>query len=253
MALDEAGSPMRWAIFSDVHSNLEALEAVIQDIGTQSIDRIACLGDTVGYAAEPASCWRRVKSLADISLRGNHDEWAASDIEFLGAHRTAEAGFELARVQLNSKERQELAGLPLTWQDGDVTLVHSSLRSPEQWYYVDCVEEAAMHFVKQRSWLAFCGHTHVPVVIWQSSPTNAIEAADGEGAMELPNSGKVLVNVGSVGQPRDHDPRACYVVFDVEERSIEFRRVEYDVRSSQRRIMEAGLPRFTAERLRVGR
>lgn len=251
---DKAGRrpPSRVAIFSDVHSNWEALEAVLEDIGQQRVSRMICLGDTVGYAANPRECLERVLGLGCPVLKGNHDEWVAEQDEFHGINPMAEAGFVFSRAALNEPLRRQLVSLPLTHRDGKTQFVHASLDAPEEWHYVDCTSEARMHFEKQSQPLCFCGHTHVPAMIWQQEAFSPVHARDGVGCLDLPKAGKCLVNVGSVGQPRDENPDACYVIHDVGKRQVEFRRIPYDVEKTVKKIRAARLPSFTGKRLLQG-
>ena len=240
------------AIFSDIHSNLEALEAVLSDMEYRHTTPHLCLGDVVGYGASPAKCLERVRALSCGVLQGNHDAMAAADISLAGISDTAVAGIEYSREKLSREQRDYLENLPLTLSEGDCAFVHSSLEAPADWWYVADPLDALAHFQEQTAPICFCGHTHVPMV-WHLSKGGVLKAGHGEGRVRLPRGGKTLVNVGSVGQPRDLNPDACYVTYDAKEQCVEFHRIPYDIEKTQRKIRRAKLPEFTGERLTQGR
>lgn len=240
------------AIFSDIHSNLEAFQAVLADMKSLNVKPFICLGDTVGYAANPAQCLNRVRALGCRVLQGNHDWMAAGDIDLSMISDTARHGIEFARRQLSPEDRQYLASLPLALADDGCEFVHASLEAPADWWYVMSKEDALAHFQYQTLPLCFCGHTHVPFV-WHLTKTGTVRGRHGDGRIEIPSTGKVLINVGSVGQPRDFLPDSSYAICNPSERWVEFRRVAYDLDKAQRKIRRAKLPRFAADRLAVGR
>jgi diadenosine tetraphosphatase ApaH/serine/threonine PP2A family protein phosphatase len=240
------------AVFGDIHSNLEALEAVLADMDGLGIRHRVCLGDIVGYAANPAKCLKLVRSLGCPVLKGNHDALAANDDAMDDMRDVARIGIEFARRKLTVEEREYLGGLPLVTTDSDCEFVHASLHRPEDWTYLVRQQALQEHFKEQTHRICFGGHTHVPC-IWHFSSSGELSPLGGQGRIELPTSGKILINVGSVGQPRDLCPDACYAVYDPRLNSIEFRRVAYDVRKTKRKILRAKLPAFTAQRLSLGR
>src|SRR5271165_365216 len=240
------------AAFGDVHSNLEALQAVLADMERLGLQRRVCLGDTVGYAANPAQCLEAVMSLGCPVLKGNHDDLTADDGVLSEMRDVAQIGIEFSRRKLMPEQRRYLVGLPLVISEGDCQFVHASLDAPGEWLYVVREPDARAHFRAQTHSICFCGHTHVPRV-WHRSSVGEITTWRGEGRIELPNGGKTLINAGSVGQPRDLCPDACYVIFDSQARKVEFRRVAYDLQKTKRKILRAKLPRFAAQRLSLGR
>ena len=240
-----------FAVFSDIHANLEAIEAVVADIAAQGIRRMICLGDIVGYAANPSKCVKLVRALGCPVIQGNHDAAAAGDDSLEEMRDVAQRGIEFSRVKLSSAERAYLAGLPLTISDGRHEFVHASLDDPAGWNYVMREYNALAHFHSQKLRLAFCGHTHFPLV-WHINSTGNLKVTRGQGRIELQPYGNTLINVGSVGQPRDGCPAACYAVCDPKSDTIEFRRVEYDIAKASRKIMRAKLPAFIAQRLSLG-
>jgi diadenosine tetraphosphatase ApaH/serine/threonine PP2A family protein phosphatase len=236
------------ALFSDVHSNLEALQAVLADMA--GISRHFCLGDTVGYAANPAQCLEIVRGLECPVLMGNHDEATATNMPLEGMNGSAQAGIEFSRRKLTPEQRSWLAALPIALAEADCQFVHGSLF--ERWEYVIDPEDAWLHFSEQTAPLCFCGHTHRPMV-WHLDDAGRLNVEPGVGRIQLPPGGKTLVNVGSVGQPRDHNPDACYVIYDAQARQVEFRRIPYDIAKTRGKILRAKLPPFTAQRLSEGR
>ena len=240
------------AVFGDVHANLEALQAVLADMDAQAISHRVCLGDIVGYAANPAQCLELVRGLRCPVVQGNHDQAVATDIALDEMRDVAQSRIEFARQKLSAEQRAYLAGLPLTASSENCQFVHASLNAPSDWHYVMREPEAQEHFKVQTEPLCFCGHTHVPTV-WHLSNTGNIKSWRGHGRIELPAGGKTLINVGSVGQPRDLCSDACYAICNPQARWVEFRRVAYDIAKARRKIVRAKLPPFVAQRLALGR
>jgi len=240
-----------FAVFSDVHSNLEALQAVLADIAAQGIRHMVCLGDIVGYAASPAQCLKRVRELGCPVVMGNHDEATATDDDLHNMREVAAEGIHFSRRKLTAAQRAWLAGLPLIITDEHHEFVHASLHAPAGWPYIMNEGAAMQHFAAQRRRLAFCGHTHMPLMCHLNG-TGDLRLSRGQGRLPVAPGGKTFVNVGSVGQPRDGCPAACYVVCDPKADTVEFRRVEYDIAKARSKIMRAKLPAFVAERLSIG-
>ena len=241
------------AVISDIHSNFEAQRAVLDDVQSQEVQQIVCLGDIVGYASSVQSCMRAVRELGCPVLLGNHDEAACLPTPPPDFNDTATAGVVFAAARLSESDRAWIASLPRNLAIEGVVFTRASLASPFGWPYIISPEDARRHFSAQSSHIAFCGHTHKPMVWWQGTPGGQVTQRTGKEIMPLPPSGKVLVNAGAVGQPRDGDIRACYVIYQPEQNTVEFRRVEYDIKRTKRKIIRAGLPRFTAQRLSLGR
>lgn len=248
----------RRAIISDIHGNLAALEAVLADIEKQDVSGIVCLGDTIGYGPEPRACLDHALRF-DFSILGNHDNSALFDPE--GFNSAAEQAIFWTRKQLEtdtedvavSRRRMEfLCELPRLVRESGVLFVHGSPRGPTNEYVFP---EDANHPRKMEKLFAliericFQGHTHVPGIF--TSDMRFLASADVTDKYVLPAGQKAMINAGSVGQPRDKDPRSCYVVFDGE--SIEFRRVEYDIERTVAAIeAEPELDNFLGYRLREG-
>jgi len=241
---------MKYAILSDIHSNREALEAVLARLREYSPDAFLCLGDIVGYGADPSACLSIVRSLTDNTVRGNHDA-AAVDLTDLRYFNPAARHAALwTEKTLEVEEKEYLTSLPLVKITGGMTLFHSSLDSPEEWGYITSTADARASFRLLRTGIGFFGHTHLPVVLAEAG--GEISACF-EDRVELNKEIRYLVNVGSVGQPRDRDPRASAGIYDSARQTVEIIRVEYPYEKTQEKIVDAGLPPFLAERLAEGR
>lgn len=240
------------AVFGDIHSNVEALEAVLSDMDASDVRRRVCLGDIVGYAANPSECLETVRSLGCLIVKGNHDALAAGEEALDDLRDVAKIGLEFTRLKLTREERDFLGALPLVITDGDCEFVHASLHLPGEWTYLARQAALEEHFTAQRQRISFAGHTHVPCT-WHLSLSGELSPLGGHGRVELPSAGKILINVGSVGQPRDLHPEACYAICDPEANWVEFRRVGYAISKTRRKISRAKLPRFAAQRLSLGR
>lgn len=239
----------RYAILGDVHSNWEALSAVLEDAARAGVTDYACVGDLVGYNANPAECLERIQSLNCAIVRGNHDHYCSNSEPLEDFQPLAASVIDWTRRQLSAEQIAFLRDLPLVRKVEGFTLVHSTLDMPDKWAYVfDCLD-AESHFNYQTTTLCFYGHTHLPIVFErqhrvQRSTYDKVKIAVGR---------KYFFNVGSVGQPRDGDPRAAYAVYDTKAREVELRRVSYDIRGTQDKIRKAGLPDRLAVRLEVGK
>jgi predicted phosphodiesterase len=240
------------AVFSDIHSNLEAFQAVLQDMRKARFSYMICLGDIVGYAANPKECTDVVRSLEIEVLRGNHDFAVIDNPTMFEMSGPAARGIEYARQHLSAHQSKFLANLPMTSSRNDCQFVHSSLDHPENWTYLMREPEIREHFKAQTYPVAFCGHTHIPAVTWLN-PADEVKLLGRKGRIELPPEGKILINAGSVGQPRDRCCDACYVIYDAAGRAAEFRRIPYDVEAARQKILQAELPAITGKRLLIGR
>ena len=240
---------MRTAIFGDIHANLEALDAVMSDSVTQDVNNYVCLGDIVGYNADPVECLKRIRNMACPTVKGNHDLDASEDHSLENMNPVAAEALNWTREQLDDDQRLWLKKLRMVRQVSDFTIVHSTLDQPIHWNYVTNRFDAMSNFSYQFTQLCFHGHTHVPRVYVKSDKVREVPAE----SVEIEPNAKYFINVGSVGQPRDGDPRASYAIYDHETKLVLFRRIEYDIATTQRKIIEAGLPEMLAERLEEGR
>ncbi|PTX93538.1 metallophosphoesterase [Spartobacteria bacterium LR76] len=240
---------MRFAIFGDIHANLHALETVLADAKAQACTHYVCMGDIVGYNAFPKQCLDIVRNLECPSVKGNHDEQASMIGEQEGFNPLAEEAMHWTREQLSREDKDWLRSLRLQRQVRDFTIVHATLDTPHKWGYVFNQLDAAASFSYQHTTVCFIGHTHTPKAYIRdgsvrTTPLDVLAIQQGK---------KYLVNVGSVGQPRDGDWRSAYCIYDTNTNEIHLRRLEYDIEGAQRAILDAGLPRRLAERLAVGR
>jgi predicted phosphodiesterase len=240
---------MRFAIFSDTHSNLEALEAVLADACKRKCTHFVCLGDIVGYNANPHECVERIRELDCPVVKGNHDEQASLSLSTSDFNELAERAIQWTRDHLTEEEKQWLRELPLQKKVRDFTIVHATLDTPAQWGYVFNNLDAAASFTYQHTTVCFFGHTHVPMVFIRDEGVRR-EWID---HIRIEPTKKYLINMGSVGQPRDGNWRAAYCIYDIENNLVEQLRVKYDLAVAQQKIIKAGLPRLLAERLALGR
>lgn len=240
---------MRYAVLSDIHSNWEALEAVIQECSNLKVEMILCGGDIVGYGASPRECLHAVRQLKMVTVAGNHD-WAVcgrlDPTYFTDDGKTAAMW---TRSKISIEDIQYLSGLPVTLQNKECALVHASLHVPDRFTYLTDVNRASSSFALMQTQVCFIGHTHVPKVFIESAG-RMLQTDQTE--IEVDLQSKFIVNVGSVGQPRDGNPMACFCIYDSQRRSISIRRVAYDVERAQQKIITAGLPLTLASRLAQG-
>jgi predicted phosphodiesterase len=240
---------MRIALFGDIHANLEALDAVLADAAGQGVTDYVCTGDVVGYNADPVACLEKVREMDCPTVKGNHDE-DASGIHSLDAmNPIAAAALQWTRAQLSDEQRQWLRRLRMVRQVADFTVVHSTLDQPANWNYVTNRFDAMANFSYQFTQLCFNGHTHVPRVYVKTDKVNEVPAE----SVIIEDGAKYFINIGSVGQPRDGDWRAAYAIYDTDHKLVVIRRVEYDIATTQKKILDAGLPPMLAERLAEGR
>jgi predicted phosphodiesterase len=240
---------MRIALFGDIHANLEALEAVLKDASDQGVEQYVCMGDIVGYNADPSACLEIVRAMNCPTVKGNHDEDASGNHSLDSMNPVAATALEWTRQQLTDEQRQWLARLRMVRQVSDFTVVHSTLDQPANWNYVTNRFDAMSNFSYQFTQVCFHGHTHVPRVYMKTDKVQEIFTD----SVAIEDGAKYFINIGSVGQPRDGDWRACYVIFDLEHQMVVFRRVDYDIAETQRKILAAGLPPMLAERIQEGR
>jgi len=242
---------VKFAVFSDVHGNLEALEAVLADIAAERVQEMICLGDIVGYGPNPAECIEMIRCLSCSVVMGNHDEACIEPEQEEALNEYARAGIVFARKQLSDAQKGWLRNRPLQLDFEDFTAVHASLSDEETWKYIFSPADARRHFMFQDKPLCFCGHTHRPAVWTQEG--RKVRGLAPAGNVTYPLGGRTLVNVGSVGQPRNLRPEACYVIYNRVAHSIAFRFIPYNLKETQWKIFAAGLPRFLAQRLALGR
>lgn len=233
---------MRIAIISDIHSNLEALEKTLEIIKQKSIDEIVCLGDIVGYGANPNECLSLVKEITSHILLGNHDEAAISLKQIEDFNPYARNAVFWTANQLTDTNKEFLRSLPYKLELNGLLFTHASPFEPEEWHYILSLSEAQNNFNFFQQPICFVGHSHAPVIF-----------SEDFWAREVVRDKRFIVNVGSVGQPRDLNWRLSFGIFDSEQWAYENIRSEYDVQTASDKIRNAGLPRRLAERILTGR
>ena len=240
---------MKFAIIADIHANLEAFQVVLADLEQQKCTHVACLGDVVGYNANPKECLDIVRQKGWPVVKGNHVDYCSSEEPLDGFNPAAAEAVNWTRKQLTPEDRQWLRDLKYQRMVTSFTIVHATLDAPQRWGYVFDKLAAAASFTYQNTQVCFFGHTHVPVAFMRDS----VVRGGTYSKFKVEAGKKYFVNVGAVGQPRDNNPKAAYVVYDVYEGTIELRRLEYDIAAAQKKILAAGLPERLAERLAYGR
>lgn len=244
---------MRIGILGDVHSNIEALEAVLSSFVRDKVERVYAVGDLVGYGADPSAVLARIRSENIRSVLGNHDAAVVGELVDLAYFNVfARSAALWTRKVLQPDELQYLRTLPLTLTEPEFMIVHGSLDRPEEFNYIQTVRDAERSLTHQTSALCFVGHSHIPIgfLSKREDPTRIEYTFDM--TIDFAGFDHALMNVGSVGQPRDEDPRAVAAVFDTDQRRVTLQRIPYDVDRAAGKILAAGLPRVLAERLRFG-
>jgi diadenosine tetraphosphatase ApaH/serine/threonine PP2A family protein phosphatase len=243
---------MRYAVLGDIHGNWDAFDAVLRHLEGRDVQRYVCTGDIVGYGAEPGKCVRKVRDLGCTCVAGNHDYAVIGRLELSYFNSHAREAVEWTRQRLPLKHAEYLAALPLTAVEDELTVAHGTVHRPELFGYIETVFEAQLTFHAMGTRIAFLGHSHVPIAFLESEGQESVTYTQSS-EFELRHVSKAVVNVGSVGQPRDDDPRACYCIYDSDAQTIELHRVEYNIDRAQDRIRKAGLPDVLAARLALGR
>lgn len=265
----------KYAILSDIHGNLEAFEAVLEVCSAMNVNKFVLLGDIVGYNADPARCIELARSLDLVAaVRGNHDDYAIKDDpeNNAGFNAYAHIAIQWTHDQLSDADREWLDSLEYSKQilGFKVTIVHATLDSPDRWGYIFGESDTVTHFMAQRTPLSFCGHSHVPVAFVRLPDRSTIKqiAEWGGGAFDedldvdfsvidsvtvkMEKMHHYLFNIGSIGQPRNGDPRASFAIYDSDEQTVTRIMVPYDIATAQQKVLDAGLPERLAVRLGIG-
>ncbi|MFM1942671.1 MAG: hypothetical protein RI897_1653 [Verrucomicrobiota bacterium] len=240
---------MKYAIIADLHANLEALEVVLNDSKEQGCTHYCCLGDVVGYNANPKECLDIVREMNMPCVKGNHDEYCSLESNLEGFNPHAAEAIQWTRNQLTEEDRDWLRNLKYIRMVASFSIVHSTLDGPQRWGYVFDRLAAAASFTYQNTSICFFGHTHVPIAFIRDT----VVRGGTYSKFKVEPGRKYFVNVGSVGQSRDGVAKATYVVYDMDEGTIELRRLDYDIAKTQAKIRAAGLPERLAERLALGK
>jgi len=242
---------MRIAIISDIHANLEALTAVLEDIENRNVEHIYCLGDVVGYGCNPRECLELVSKNCEIKLVGNHEFMAMNLISEEVCNSDARESLKWTQDQLTDYEMTLIEEYEIDRTVGDFHFVHSSPHEPEQWNYILDPVHTDLAFKALKANYCFVGHSHVPII--------CVERPDDQPRMKtghnivMDEEYRYIVSVGSVGQPRDNDPNACYVTVDTDSLDVNYHRVKYDVAKTQQKMTQAKLPEMLVKRLSIGR
>jgi diadenosine tetraphosphatase ApaH/serine/threonine PP2A family protein phosphatase len=241
---------MRYALISDIHANLAALMAVLDHLDVKTVDEVWCLGDVVGYGPDPNECLERLRELPHRCLAGNHDWAVLGKLDLEDFNPDARRACLWTREQLTPTSRAYLESLEERIVEGDFTLAHGSPRHPI-WEYIIYPSNAQVNFAHFDTPYCFVGHSHVPIIFRDRGSEIDIRPIELGVPMPLGEE-RLIINPGSVGQPRDGDPRASYVLLDAEARTIEYRRVPYPIEETQRKMVQVGLPPRLIIRLSYG-
>lgn len=243
---------MRYGILGDIHSNLCALESVLDALKREGVDVILSVGDIVGYGAAPSDCIALLRERSVRPVMGNHDAACLDLLDTNYFNNYARAAVDWTRATLNEEERTWLGALPLVQHLEHCSVAHGTLFRPELFDYIQNPTDADPSLEIMPLPVCFVGHTHVPVTLLRlrDNPTRTAYTIEDE--IDVDEAARSLVNVGSVGQPRDEDPRAAYAVYDPQQGKVWIKRVEYDIAAEADRIHKAGLPGMLADRLFLG-
>lgn len=236
---------MAVAIISDIHGNLEALTTIFKYLSTRGIDDIYCLGDIVGYGPNPNECVELVAKKCSTVIMGNHDHAVLGLTSTEYFNDFAKISTHWTREHLTAENMHFLSTLPFVYDTDDFYLVHASPSHPEQWNYVLTELDAHNEFDYFKQLVCFIGHSHFPIVFHKNGFTR-------DAVMLFEKRNKYIVNVGSVGQPRDGNPLCSFSIYDADKREMEYVRLDYEIEKTCEKIIKAGLPNFLAERLTKG-
>lgn len=242
---------MKLGVISDVHGNIEALQAVVRLLRDKGATRFICCGDIVGYGPDPKRCIDSIREMRCTCVAGNHDYGVVGKTSLAGFSPAATQAVLWTQPLLAESDQHYLENLTLTAEDGPLFVVHSSPSAPDAWEYVLTLDEATAEMEHYPGPICILGHSHKPLTV-ERLPGKASQFIR-EDTFEIKPNAKYFINAGSVGQPRDGDPRACGLLCDIENRRVTRFRVPYDITAVQGKIRAAGLPEFLASRLESGR
>jgi diadenosine tetraphosphatase ApaH/serine/threonine PP2A family protein phosphatase len=237
-------------IYSDIHSNAEAFEAVLEALEKEHVERTLCLGDLVGYGPDPNLCVEQVMRNADEILAGNHDHAAIGQLSTRDFNEAAAEAIEWTQSVLSQASLEFLSRLPLEVQFQPVMAVHATPEAPGEWRYIVKESDIENNLACQKQPICFFGHSHVPVAFSRDDQGDILIQEASE--VRFKDGWKYLINVGSVGQPRDGDPRAAFGILDTEEGCFRLMRQEYPVDRVQKKMADEGLPDHLIRRLSLG-
>ncbi|HDZ76464.1 MAG TPA: metallophosphoesterase [Candidatus Omnitrophica bacterium] len=241
---------MRYGIFADIHGNLEAFSAVLGALANEKIDEYLCIGDIIGYGANPCECLERLKTLSFQSVSGNHEYAALGLLSLDYLNDYARTAVLWTKNILKDKDMDFLKSPNLVFKNDDLVMVHGSLDNPDYFSYLFSPYESKETFKLLDKTVCFIAHTHNPKIFVKRDVIISLVYGN---TVKISPEYKYVVNIGSVGQPRDGDNKASYCVYDTKDMSVEIKRVPYDIKSAQKKILDAGLPKFLADRLGTGK
>ncbi len=242
---------MRYGIIADIHSNLEALNSALVVLKDKGVDEYICVGDVVGYGANPKDCLGIVRELCHIIVAGNHDQGATGLLNLDYFNPEAKDAVFWTKEQLSESELSYLKDLKLTQKKEDFLVVHATPLSPAEWDYITSTFTAHQNFRGFEEKICFVGHSHIPIVFSMNVHEDKCDYAF-ETKVHIAVDQRYIINVGSVGQPRDGNPLASFAVYDTDASEVEVFRVGYDIETAKKKIIDAGLPRGLASRLGSG-
>lgn len=243
---------MRYGILGDVHSNLSALRTALGRLERAGCDAVLQVGDVVGYGAAPEACIDLLRDVEAIVVQGNHDAACVGKVDTRCFNPAARAAIDWTREQLDEEALGWLDSLPLHLQLDHCEMAHGTFDAPDHFDYLVGVEQGPASLDSLERKVGFCGHSHVPISVLRPKEAPNRTGYSPDGVLSMDELSRAVVNVGSVGQPRDGDPRLAYVIFDTDTNRIERHRAEYDVDREATRIRSAGLPKVLADRLYLG-
>lgn len=242
---------MRYGFFSDVHSNLEALKVVVTDFRKEKLDQVFFLGDAVGYGPDPNECTSIIEQVAQVKLMGNHDYAALGLIETNLFNEYAQKSMEWTTSVLTEKSLKTLSRFAMDHRFDQSYLVHSTPKEPQEWNYIFDLDDAEENFNFFNKQICMIGHSHFPAIIKKYDDRHCFLHQETQTKVE--KGFKYIINIGSVGQPRDGSNLACYLVYDTKKQIATLKRLPYDFKKTQAKMEKRGLPRFLIDRLAVGR
>jgi len=245
---------MVYGIIGDIHSNLEAILTVIEELTRKKVDKIICTGDIVGYGANPNECCKLVKEIAEYVVMGNHDSGVVGVTELSKFSPDAAQACMWTRKTITNENMEWLKTLPLyqtlkTNTQSPTLIVHSNLSNPSAWKYIDTLGDMVKEFGQKEFEICFVGHSHKQIAFIED---NGKYSELKNNCQQLKINARYIINPGSVGQPRDGDPRAAFIIYDTDKKIIDTLRISYNIISAQKKILAAQLPSSLAQRLEIG-
>ncbi|MFT7542712.1 MAG: diadenosine tetraphosphatase ApaH/serine/threonine PP2A family protein phosphatase [Gammaproteobacteria bacterium] len=243
---------MKYGVLGDIHGNLTALNVAIEYLSREGVDLFLSMGDVVGYGAAPAACISRLREIEAVVIKGNHDAATADQLDLVYFNQYAREAVHWTQSVLDKDAISWLAALPYTVDLEDCSAAHGTYHNPEKFDYIQSTRDADPSLDVMKRPVCFVGHTHVPVTLMRLTDDPDRTAFTCDDVIDLSGAQKALINVGSVGQPRDDDPRAACAIFDTSTEIVAIKRLDYDIEKEAHRIRSAGLPAVLGDRLYMG-